>query len=144
MEIILALAITLAIETNIFILLDYKNFKLFVLVSLINIASNVSMNLILLLPNNETLYYTILIIYEVGVVFLEAFLVSIILKYKYTSCLLFSFLANLASFLVGVLVNQIAKTQSAMIIATIVFMVLYFIGFTIYTIIFSKEYFKDK
>ena len=51
MEIILALAITLAIEANIFILLDYKNFKLFVLVSLINIVSNVSMNLILILMN---------------------------------------------------------------------------------------------
>lgn len=142
MEIILALAITLAIEVNLFMLLDYKNLKLFLLVTIINIISNVSMNLILLNIPDEIWYYIVLAIYEIGVVFLEAFFVTLFLKYKYTSALLFSFIANLSSFLIGLLINQIVKTQTAVIIAIIVFMVIYFVGFAIFTYISAKEYEK--
>ena len=142
MEIILALAITLAIEVNLFMLLDYKNLKLFILVTIINIISNVSMNLILLAVPYGIWYYTVLAIYEVGVVFLEAFFVTLLLKYIYTSALLFSLIANFSSFLIGLLINQIVKTQIAMIITTIIFMVIYFVGFAIFTYISAKEYEK--
>ena len=144
MNIILALAITLAIEANLYMLLDYKNIKLFILVSLINIVSNVSMNILLWFLKSDALYYTILAIYEIGTVFIEALIVNLILKYKYTSALLFSFLANLASFITGLLVNHIVKTNTAMIMSIIIFMVIYYIGFAIFTYFFSKEYFKDK
>ena len=142
MEIILALAITLAVEVNLFMLLDYENLKLFILVSIINIISNSSMNLILISVHNEIWYYIVLAIFEVSVVFLEAFFVSLFLKYKYTSALLFSFIANLASFLMGLLINQIVKTQTATIITIIIFMVIYFVGFGIFTYIASQEYEK--
>ena len=142
MEIILALAITLAIEVNLYMLLDYKNLKLFILVTIINVISNVSMNLILFFIQNETLYYVILSIYEISVVFLEAFFVTLFLKYKYTSSLLFSFMANLASFLMGLLINQLVKTKTAIIITIVAFMVIYFVGFAIFTYISAKEYEK--
>ena len=144
MGIILALAITLALEVNLFMILDYKNLKLFIVVSIINIISNVSMNVMLYFIREGIWYYTILIIYEVGVVFLEALFVSLFLKYKYTSTLLFSFIANFASFLMGLLVNQIVSTQMTMIIATIFFMVLYFIGFGIFAYLAAKKYKKGE
>lgn len=142
MEIILALAITLAIEVNLYMILDYKNLKLFVVVSIVNIITNSSMNLILLTIRSGFYYYLILSIFEVGVVFLEALVVTLILKYKYTSSLLFSFIANTSSFLVGLLINQIVKTNTAMIIAIIIFMVIYFTGFVLFTTISAKEYEK--
>lgn len=142
MEIILALAITLAIEVNLYMILDYKNLKLFVVVSIINIITNSSMNLILLSTRSDFYYYLILSIFEVSVVFLEALVVTLILKYKYTSSLLFSFIANTSSFLVGLLINQIVKTNTAMIIAIIIFMVIYFTGFVLFTTISAKEYEK--
>lgn len=142
MEIILALAITLAIEVNLYMILDYKNLKLFVVVSIVNIITNSSMNLILLTIRSDFYYYLILSIFEVGVVFLEALVVTLILKYKYTSSLLFSFIANTSSFLVGLLINQIVKTNTAMIIAIIIFMVIYFTGFVLFTTISAKEYEK--
>ena len=142
MEIILALAITLAIEVNLYMILDYKNLKLFVVVSIINIITNSSMNLILLTIRSDFYYYLILSIFEVSVVFLEALVVTLILKYKYTSSLLFSFIANTSSFLVGLLINQIVKTNTAMIIAIIIFMVIYFTGFIVFTTISAKEYEK--
>ncbi|MBO4666584.1 MAG: hypothetical protein J5666_00450, partial [Bacilli bacterium] len=80
--------------------------------------------------------------FEVSVVFLEALVVTIILKYKYTSSLLFSLIANVSSFLMGLLINQIVKTNTAVIIAIIVFMVIYFIGFGIFANIAAKEYEK--
>ena len=142
MEIILALAITLAIEVNLYMILDYKNLKLFIVVSIINITTNSSMNLILLTTRNDFYYYLILSIFEVSVVFLEALVVTIILKYKYTSSLLFSLIANVSYFLIGLLINQIVKTNTAVIIAIIVFMVIYFIGFGIFANIAAKEYEK--
>ena len=142
MEIILALAITLAIEVNLYMILDYKNLKLFIVVSIINIITNSSMNLILLTTRNDFYYYLILSIFEVSVVFLEALVVTIILKYKYTSSLLFSLIVNVSSFLMGLLINQIVKTNTAVIIAIIVFMVIYFIGFGIFANIAAKEYEK--
>ena len=142
MEIILALAITLAIEVNLYMILDYKNLKLFVVVSIINIITNSSMNLILLTTRSDFYYYLILSIFEVSVVFLEALVVTLILKYKYTSSLLFSFIANTSSFLIGLLINQIVKTNTAMIIAIIIFMVIYFTGFILFTTISAKEYEK--
>ena len=142
MEIILALAITLAIEVNLYMILDYKNLKLFVVVSIVNIITNSSMNLILLTTRSDFYYYLILSIFEVSVVFLEALVVTLILKYKYTSSLLFSFIANTSSFLVGLLINQIVKTNTAMIIAIIIFMVIYFTGFIVFTTISAKEYEK--
>ena len=142
MEIILALAITLAIEVNFYMILDYKNLKLFVVVSIINIITNSSMNLILLTARSDFYYYLILSIFEVSVIFLEALVVTLILKYKYTSSLLFSFIANTSSFLVGLLINQIVKTNTAMIIAIIIFMVIYFTGFIVFTTISAKEYEK--
>ena len=142
MEIILALAITIAIEVNLYMILDYKNLKLFVVVSIINIITNSSMNLILLSTRSDFYYYLILSIFEVSVVFLEALVVTLILKYKYTSSLLFSFIANTSSFLVGLLINQIVKTNTAVIIAIIVFMIIYFAGFIVFTTISAKEYEK--
>ena len=142
MKIILALAITLAIEVNLYMILDYKNLKLFVVVSIINIITNSSMNLILLTARSDFYYYLILSIFEVSVVFLEALVVTLILKYKYMSSLLFSFIANTSSFLVGLLINQIVKTNTAMIIAIIIFMVIYFTGFIVFTTISAKEYEK--
>ena len=123
-------------------ILDYKNLKLFVVVSIVNIITNSSMNLILLSIRSDFYYYLILSIFEVSVVFLEALVVTLILKYKYTSSLLFSFIANTSSFLVGLLINQIVKTNTAMIIAIIIFMVIYFTGFIVFTTISAKEYEK--
>ena len=100
------------------------------------------MNLILLSTRSDFYYYLILSIFEVSVVFLEALVVTLILKYKYTSSLLFSFIANTSSFLVGLLINQIVKTNTAMIIAIIIFMVIYFTGFVLFTTISAKEYEK--
>ena len=142
MEIILALAITLAIEVNFYMILDYKNLKLFVVVSIINIITNSSMNLILLTTRSDFYYYLILSIFEVSVVFLEALVVTLILKYKYTSSLLFSFIANTSSFLVGLLINQIVKTNTAMIITIIIFIIIYFVGFGVFANIAAKEYEK--
>ena len=64
MEIIFALAITLAIEVNLYMILDYKNLKLFVVVSIINIITNSSMNLILLTIRSDFYYYLILSIFD--------------------------------------------------------------------------------
>ena len=142
MEILLALAITLAVEVNLFMLLDYKNLKLFILVSIINIVTNITMNVILLLANNDALYYIILSLFEGGVIFLEAFFVFLFLKYKYTRCLFFSLIANVTSFLVGLLINQFTLNETTKLILSISFLTVYFIGLTIFSIIASNEYLK--
>ena len=138
MEILLALAITLAVEVNLFMLLDYKNLKLFILVSIINIVTNITMNVILLLANNDALYYIILSLFEGGVIFLEAFFVFLFLKYKYTRCLFFSLIANVTSFLVGLLINQFTLNETTKLILSISFLTVYFIGLTIFSIIASN------
>lgn len=142
MELLLALAITLAIEVNLLMILDYKNLKLFILVSIINMATNISMNAILLLMPNDVTYYIVLSCFEVAVVFLEALFVTIFLKYKYTRSLLFSLIANVSSFLVGFVLNQFPLDYTAKLILSISFLVIYFVGFAIFAEIYAREYLK--
>ena len=138
MEIILALVITLAIETSIIMLLDFKNLRLFLLSSIINVVTNVTMNLILINVKTESLYYVILVNYEIGTVFLEPFLIWLFHKYKYTSILIYSFLANLASLLTGLLVNNLIHSTVEMTITIVVFLAIYLISFIVFAIMYCR------
>jgi hypothetical protein len=67
----------------------------------------------------------------------------LIFKYKFFKCLLVSLIANTASFLVGLLINQFTLNLWLQITLISVFMVLYFVGFAFTTYRFAKNRFLN-
>ena len=143
MEIILALFITLAVEVNIFILLDRKNIFLWLTASIMNVVLNVGMNILLYFIHDNFWYYFTLSIYEVMTTIIEGFIIHFIFKYKLVKCLLVSLIANVSSFLVGFIINLFNPNQIAIIMLMIVFMVIYSIGLVFIIYRYSKKCFSD-
>lgn len=106
LSLLFPLSITLLIEPLVSSL--SKRFSFFVMITsfVVNLFSNLSMNIVLSFQQDVTIYNIILYSWEIGTVILETLIIFSINKTGFLKTLLFVFLANLASFLIGLLFNQ--------------------------------------
>ena len=141
MDIVLALMITLAIEVNIFIFLKRDNIFLWLVVSIMNVILNVGMNVLLYFMSTTFWYWFTLSIYEIATLIIEGLIIFLIFKYKFFKCLLVSLIANVTSFLVGLLINEFTLNLWLKITLISVFMVLYLVGFAFTCYRYSKKRF---
>ena len=134
MNIILPLAITLALETGIYMILKHRDMKLLLVVSLLNVVLNMSMNIALSFIEDKTFYWIVLSVSEVVTIVIESIVITLIMKFKYLKVLLFSVIANGVSLGVGLLIQPIYQTKTAVIIVCGVFLAIYFFtyGFTLF------------
>lgn len=125
LQILFPLVITLAIETPIYLLLKWRDLKLFVIVSVLNLLLNVTMNVSLMFISDVTAYYAVLISYEIITTLVESLIIFLLMKIKYWKVLLFAIAANIASFLVGYFLQPIYQTKITIIVLTVIFLFAY-------------------
>ena len=123
LDILFALSITLMIEPIIVSAMKRFNMKLFITSLGLNIILNVTMNLLLYALNQDH-YYVYLAIFEFATVIIETLMIFMINKTDLQKTLLFVLLGNLASFLVGIILNKVAIYKNVELILTIVFFVI--------------------
>lgn len=135
--ILLSLAMTICIETYIYLLLKWRDLKLLAIVTLMNLILNTSMNIILIYcGNNQFTYWLILSIYEVSTIFIESLIIYLFMRFKYFKIMLIALAANISSFLVGLALSPLFQIQIVAIILTIIFflgyLAIYFICISFY------------
>lgn len=123
MFIALALSITLAVETLVYNFLKPWNLKLFLIVIFINALLNPLMNIVLLQFRNFGSYLQFLFIFEILTSLIEATVLFIFLKKDYLRILRVAFLANLASFLIGDILNHFIINEKGALVGSLIFMV---------------------
>ncbi len=136
MELILPLLITLIIEVPIYFLFYKKSLSYLLVIYVMNIVLNVSMNLLLRYVFFRD-YYLALIIMEVIVVIIEAFIIFWYQEIRYKG-LYIALAANLASLGIGLALNQIPVLMSPNLMVIIIFLVLFIIE-TIMIAIFAVK-----
>lgn len=140
LSIIFPLAVTLVIETGLYMILKHRDLKLFLVVGVMNLVLNTTMNIVLLLCGDTQLkYWLILIIGEVSTTFIESLIVYLFMRFKYLKILLFAVIANLGSFLVGLALEQLFGNKTLLIIATIIFLTCYIAIYLVVLISFFKK-----
>ena len=125
-SILFSLAITLFIETGIYMILKHSDIKFLLVVSLMNLILNPTMNILfsLLIPDEKT-YWVALVIAEVSTVLIESLIVFLFMRFKYLITLLFSAIANGSSLAIGLLLRPVYETKTTII----VLMSLFFLGY---------------
>ncbi len=128
LELLFPLAITLAIEVPIYLLMRWRNLKLFIVASVSNIVLNLLMNILLTRFSGND-YYLFLGLYEVLTTLVEALIIFLVCKSKYIETLLHALAANMTSFIVGLLLNYLYDLQALIVVLTILFFAAYaFVG----------------
>lgn len=119
--------------------LNHHSIKLFLIASIMNVLLNVTMNLILSLPLPLEAYFGILVIYEIGTIFAEAVIIWKTMGIKFFKTLLYSLIANSASFLIGVLVGErLRAKETEMMIVSIILYSLYLLLFAFVLLSFIR------
>ena len=137
LSILFNLAITLCIETWIYMLLNRSSLKLFIVASLMNLVLNTSMNIILTIFGKDNLsYWLILSIYEVMTTLVESLIIFFIFKFKYFKTLLIALIANVSSFLIGLVLGSIHSN----LVLLIIFTSLFFLGYIALYILTMRLY----
>lgn len=137
LSILFGLAITLCIETWIYMLLNRSSLKLFIVASLMNLVLNISMNIILTMFGKDNLsYWLILSIYEVMTTLVESLIIFVIFKFKYFKTLLVALIANVSSFLIGLVLGPIHSD----LVLLIIFTSLFFLGYIALYILTMRLY----
>ena len=127
-EILFPLSITLAVEVPIVLLLKWRDLKLFITASVINLITNPLMNFIILKMGGTFTYYALFVAcYEIGTVFVEALVVFLLCKTKFPMTLLFVFFANLLSFVVGLMFDFVYQSETKLLLFTLIFFALYMV-----------------
>ena len=140
LSIIFPLAVTLVIETGLYMILKHRDLKLFLVVGVMNLVLNTTMNIVLLLCGDTQLkYWLILIIGEVSTTFIESLIVYLFMRFKYLKILLFAVIANLGSFLVGLALEPLFGNKTLLIIVTVVFLLIYIAIYLVVLITFFKK-----
>lgn len=143
-NIFLPLAITLLFETIIYMILKPKNLKLFIVVSILNIILNITMNSILFFINEEWLYWLVLFSYEIFTTLIEALIIFKLIKIKFSKTLLAAISANLFSFIIGFSLHFIYENKIAALFVSWLFLILYFIYFGYIFYYFLVKNYKNK
>ena len=140
LSIIFPLAVTLVIETGLYMILKHRDLKLFLVVGIMNIVLNSTMNIILLLRGDTQFkYWLILIIGEVSTTLIESLIVYLFMRFKYLKILLFAVIANLGSFLVGLALEPLFGNKTLLIVTTVVFLLIYIAIYLVVLISFFKK-----
>ena len=140
LSIIFPLAVTLVIETGLYMILKHRDLKLFLVVGIMNLVLNSTMNIILLLcGDTQFKYWLILIIGEVSTTLIESLIVYLFMRFKYLKILLFAVIANLGSFLVGLALEPLFGNKTLLIIVTVVFLLIYIAIYLVVLISFFKK-----
>ena len=140
LSIVFPLAVTLVIETGLYMILKHRDLKLFLVVGIMNLILNPTMNVVLLLYGNTQLkYWIILILGEIFTTLIESLIVFLFMRFKYLKILLLAFTANLGSFLVGLALEPLFGNKTLLIIVTIIFTVCYIAIYLIVLIAFFKK-----
>jgi len=123
--ILFPLSITLAVEVPIYLLLKWRDLKLFITASVANLILNPLMNSLLLLifaDKGKVPFYSFLISYEILTTIVEALIIYLVCKIPFKKTILFALLANLSSYLVGLLMNNLCDRVALRIVLTILFL----------------------
>ena len=140
LSIIFPLAVTLVIETGLYMILKHRDLKLFLVVGIMNVILNPTMNIILLqLGDTPLKYWIILIVGEVLTTLIESLIVFLFMKFKYLKILLFAVLANLGSFLIGLALEPLFGNKIFLIVATAIFLVAYIGIYLVVLLSFFKK-----
>ena len=140
LSIIFPLAVTLVIETGLSMILKHRDLKLFLVVGIMNVVLNSTMNTILLLYGDTQLkYWIILIVGEISTTLIESLIVYLFMRFKYLKILLFAVIANLGSFLVGLALEPLFGNKTLLIIVTVVFLLIYIAIYLVVLISFFKK-----
>lgn len=144
LAILFPLTITLFIETGIYMILKHRDLKLFLVVSLMNLILNPAMNIIFYfaIPDEKT-YWLALAIAEISTTLIESLIVFLFMKIKYPKVLLFAFLANAASLVVGLLLRPVFETRTTIIVLTSLFFLGYLFIYIFILVSFVRQN-KDK
>ena len=144
LAILFPLTITLFIETGIYMILKHRDLKLFLVVSLMNLILNPAMNIIFYfaIPDEKT-YWLALAIAEILTTLIESLIVFLFMKIKYPKVLLFAFLANAASLVVGLLLRPVFETRTTIIVLTSLFFLGYLFIYIFILVSFVRQN-KDK
>lgn len=129
MNILLPLAITLAVESIIYMLFYRFNKIVFIITSILNLILNPIMNLALSAISDQTIYWILLAVAEVATITIESLTIFLYFKKQYPKALLASFSANAASFLIGLAFFNIYNMKITPIILVIVFFLIYIFVF---------------
>ena len=106
--ILFPLVTTLVFETGIYMILKHRDLKLFLVVSIMNLLLNPTMNIILtFFGDTATKYWLILGIGEVLTTLIESLIVFVFFNFKYFKVLIFAVIANAVSFLVGLALDPV-------------------------------------
>ena len=129
MNILFPLAITLSIETGIYMILKHKDMRLFIVVSVLNLLLNLGMNFYLSNVSDEFYYWLFLSIYEVLTVIVETLVIFAIFRFKFWKVLLISFIANASSFGIGMALIPLYETKITIIVICSLFFFVYLFSF---------------
>ena len=145
MEFLLSLAVTLAAETGTYIIFRHKSLKLFFVVSLLNLILNPLMNIWLRYAQYRETYYFVLALAEVATILIESVFIYPFIKEKYLKVLLYSLIANFASFIIGFIFSftSIYETVMTVYIVTVTFVVIYFLLYLFILLSFISNYKKN-
>lgn len=140
LSIVFPLAVTLVIETGLYMILKHRDLKLFLVVGIMNAILNPTMNIVLLLCGDTQLkYWIILIVGEILTTFIESLVVFLFMKFKYHRILLFAVIANIGSFLIGLALEPLYGNKTILIIVTVVFLLIYIAIYLVVLISFFKK-----
>ena len=140
LSIVFPLAVTLVIETGLYMILKHRDLKLFLVVGIMNAILNPTMNILLLLCGDTQLkYWIILIAGEILTTFIESLVVFFFMRFKYLKILLFAVIANLGSFLIGLALEPLYGNKTILIIVTVVFLLIYIAIYLVVLISFFKK-----
>ena len=142
--ILFPLVITLSIETGVYMILKHRDMKLFVVVSLMNVVLNISMNIVLTkCIRGEFYYYLFLVIFEIATTMIESLIVWFFMKFKYLKTLLFAAIANAASLAVGLSLSFAYDTKITIIVLTSLFFAIYLATYIVVLVSFCKQLRKE-
>ena len=122
-------------------ILKHRDLKLLLVVSLMNLILNPAMNIIFYyaIPDEKT-YWIALAIAEVSTTLIESLIVFLLMRFKYPKVLLFAFLANLASLVVGLLLRPVYETKTTIIVLTSLFFLGYLFAYIFVLVSFTRRY----
>lgn len=142
-EILFSLLLTLAIELLIYGFADRFNPKSYMMMLIVNIVLNVTMNTILLSLNSYQAYIIGLIIAEALVFIIESITFYLFTKKKLWFAILIAFTANVTSLAIGNLFNQLNIYENTIAfyiwICVFMFIVSLQIGIVLYLFLIKKR-----
>ena len=141
-DIIFSLSVTLLIEPSLIWLLTKGNHKTFITSFASNVFLNVGMNVLLLYVVDKQYYYLFLTIFEISTVILETLIIFTINKTDFWKTLLYVFIANLVSFIVGYIFNIFVLDLFVRQILSVIFFIFAGSGFIFVFVCFLLSFFK--